>query len=318
MKTEYVTLSKGSRFHNYLTRLFKDLGKDKYLLLLISPVLIYYVVFHYIPMYGIVIAFKDFRPVDGILGSQWAGFKYFQQFFDSIYFGRLLRNTVLLSVYSLLWGFPIPILFALLLNELKDRFFKRAVQTISYLPHFISIVVIAGMIVTFTHPVDGIVNIFLQKFGISSISFLSEPGWFRTIFVSSGIWQHFGWGSIIYLAAIAGINPQLYEAAEIDGAKRWHKVLYITLPGILPTIIILFILNTGNLMDVGFEKVLLLYNPITYETADVIGTFVYRRGIINADFSFAAAINLFNNIINIILLIIVNQISRRLSDTSLW
>ncbi|MDF2669440.1 MAG: transport protein permease, partial [Paenibacillus sp.] len=263
-------------------------------------------------------AFKDFRPVDGILGSSWAGFKHFEQFFNSIYFGRLLRNTILLSLYSLFWGFPVPIMFALLLNELKGRYFKRVVQTISYLPHFISIVVIAGVIVAFTHPVDGIVNMFLGWLGFKPIAFISEPGWFRTLFVSSGIWQSFGWGSIIYLAAIAGINPQLYEAADMDGAKRRHKMMYITLPGILPTIIILFILNVGNLMDVGFEKVLLLYSPMTYETADVIGTFVYRRGIVSADFSFAAAINLFNNVINIVLLLTVNQISRRLSDTSLW
>jgi putative aldouronate transport system permease protein len=301
-----------------MTRALKALGRDKYLLLLISPVILYYIVFHYIPMYGVVIAFKDFRPVDGILGSSWAGFKHFEQFFNSIYFGRLLRNTILLSLYSLFWGFPVPIMFALLLNELKGRYFKRVVQTISYLPHFISIVVIAGVIVAFTHPVDGIVNMFLGWLGFKPIAFISEPGWFRTLFVSSGIWQSFGWGSIIYLAAIAGINPQLYEAADMDGAKRRHKMMYITLPGILPTIIILFILNVGNLMDVGFEKVLLLYSPMTYETADVIGTFVYRRGIVSADFSFAAAINLFNNVINIVLLLTVNQISRRLSDTSLW
>jgi putative aldouronate transport system permease protein len=301
-----------------LPRMLRLIVRDKYLLLLISPVLVYYIIFHYIPMYGVVIAFKDFRPVEGILGSSWVGLKHFEQFFQSIYFGRLVKNTLLLSLYSLFWGFPVPILFALLLNELKDRLFKRAVQTISYLPHFISIVVISGMIVTFTHPVDGIVNLLLQKLGIPPISFLNEAGWFRTIFISSGVWQQFGWGSIIYLAAIAGINPQLYEAAEMDGARRRHKILHITLPGILPTIIILFILNVGNLMDVGFEKVLLLYSPITYETADVIGTFVYRRGIVSADFSFAAAVNLFNNIINIILLVTVNQISRRVSDTSLW
>jgi len=313
-----VEVKAGGGANSLLTRTRKAFGRDKYLLLLISPVIVYYIVFHYFPMYGIVIAFKNFRPVDGILGSGWAGFKYFEQFFDSVYFWRLLRNTVLLSLYSLIWGFPVPIVFALLLNELRSRYFKRIVQTISYLPHFISIVVIAGIIVTFTHPVDGIVNILLTRLGFEPIGFITEPGWFRTLFVSSGIWQQFGWGSIIYLAAIAGINPQLYEAADIDGAKRRHKIMFITLPGILPTIVILFILSMGNLMDVGFEKVLLLYSPATYETADVIGTFVYRRGIINADFSFAAAINLFNNMINIVLLVTVNQISRRLSDTSLW
>jgi putative aldouronate transport system permease protein len=296
----------------------KVLNRDKFLLLLTVPVLIYFVIFHYVPMYGIIIAFKQFRPLDGILGSSWAGVQNFQLFFDSIYFWRLLKNTLLISLYSLFWGFPAPIIFALLLNELKNRYFKRMVQTISYLPHFISIVVIAGMIVTFTNPLDGIINLALVKLGFAPIGFLNDPDWFRTIFVSSGIWQTFGWGSIIYLAAIAGINPQLYEAAEIDGANRWKKVMHITLPSIIPTIIILLILNVGNLMDVGFEKVLLLYNPATYETADVIGTFVYRRGILNSDFSFAAAVNLFNNVINIILLVSVNRISRKVSETSLW
>ncbi|WP_214628155.1 ABC transporter permease [Paenibacillus agaridevorans] len=296
----------------------KALNRDKFLLLLTVPVLIYFVIFHYVPMYGIIIAFKQFRPLDGILSSSWAGVQNFQLFFDSIYFWRLLKNTLLISLYSLFWGFPAPIIFALLLNELKNRYFKRMVQTISYLPHFISIVVIAGMIVTFTNPLDGIINLALVKLGFAPIGFLNDPDWFRTIFVSSGIWQTFGWGSIIYLAAIAGINPQLYEAAEIDGANRWKKVMHITLPSIIPTIIILLILNVGNLMDVGFEKVLLLYNPATYETADVIGTFVYRRGILNSDFSFAAAVNLFNNVINIILLVSVNRISRKVSETSLW
>lgn len=298
--------------------MIKVVNRDKYLLLLAAPVLIYFVVFHYVPMYGIIIAFKQFRPVDGIMGSAWVGFQNFQQFFDSIYFWRLLRNTLLISLYSLFWGFPAPILFALLLNELRGRLFKRTVQTISYLPHFISIVVIAGMIVTFTNPLDGILNLALAKLGFAPIGFLNDPDWFRTIFVASGVWQSFGWGSIIYLAAIAGINPQLYEAAEMDGANRFRKVFHITLPGIVPTIVILFILNIGNLMDVGFEKVLLLYNPATYETADVIGTFVYRRGILNSDFSFAAAVNLFNNVINIMLLVSVNWISRKVSETSLW
>lgn len=299
-------------------QMIKVVNRDKYLLLLAAPVLIYFVVFHYVPMYGIIIAFKQFRPVDGIMGSAWVGFQNFQQFFDSIYFWRLLRNTLLISLYSLFWGFPAPILFALLLNELRGRLFKRTVQTISYLPHFISIVVIAGMIVTFTNPLDGILNLALAKLGFAPIGFLNDPDWFRTIFVASGVWQSFGWGSIIYLAAIAGINPQLYEAAEMDGANRFRKVFHITLPGIVPTIVILFILNIGNLMDVGFEKVLLLYNPATYETADVIGTFVYRRGILNSDFSFAAAVNLFNNVINIMLLVSVNWISRKVSETSLW
>ncbi|MGG1519355.1 ABC transporter permease subunit [Paenibacillus oryzisoli] len=296
----------------------KVLNRDKYLLLLILPVLLYYLVFHYIPMYGVIIAFKDFKPLKGILGSAWVGFENFQLFFNSVYFWRILKNTLLLSIYSLLWGFPVPILFALLLNELKEGIFKKLVQTISYLPHFISIVVIVGMIANFTSVNGGIINTVIQWFGGQPINFLSEPGWFRDIYVSSSIWQGFGWSSIIYLAAIAGIDSQLYEAAEMDGANRWQKMWKITLPSLVPTIVILLILNVGNLMDVGFEKINLLYNPTTYETADVISTYVFRQGIQQADYSYSTAIGLFNNVINLILLISVNRISKKVSETSLW
>ncbi|WP_235885340.1 ABC transporter permease [Paenibacillus cymbidii] len=282
------------------------------------PVIVYFAVFHYVPMYGVLIAFKKFQALKGIVGSPWVGFDNFRHFFESVYFGRVIKNTVLLSLYSLLWGFPAPIAFALLLNELRERFFKRFVQTVSYLPHFISLVVVAGMIVTFTSPIDGVINAFLQWIGEKPVNFLNEPGWFRTVYIVSGVWQDFGWGSIIYLAALAGINPQLYEAAEVDGARRWHKMRYITLPGLLPTIVILFILQVGHLMDVGYEKILLLYSPATYETADVIGTFVYRSGIVGSQFSYAAAVGLFNNAINVVLLVTVNRISRKLTDTSLW
>nr|WP_307720049.1 ABC transporter permease subunit [Paenibacillus koleovorans] len=303
---------------NVLNRFFMNVKRDRQLVIIILPVILYYIIFHYVPMYGLLIAFKKFSPMKGILGSEWVGFQYFIEFFNSIYFWRLIKNTLLISVYSLIWGFPAPILFALLLNELKERFFKRAVQTISYLPHFISLVVVAGMIVNFTSPLDGIVNTVISWFGFKPINFLNEPGWFRTIYISSGVWQSFGWGSIIYLAAITGINPHLYEAAEIDGAKRWAKIRYITIPGLMPTIIILFILNIGNLMDVGFEKILLLYSPATYETGDVIATYVYRRGVLNSEFSYATAIGLFNNVINVCLLITANRISRKVSETSLW
>ncbi|MDF2650728.1 MAG: transporter permease subunit [Paenibacillus sp.] len=303
---------------NVFVRFIKNVRKDKQLVLIILPVLIYFIVFHYVPMYGLLIAFKNFQPMKGIMGSDWAGLQYFAEFFNSIYFWRLLRNTILISIYSLFWGFPAPIIFALMLNELKDRLFKKTVQTISYLPHFISLVVTVGMIVTFTSPLDGVINVFVTWFGWDPINFMSESGWFRTIYVSSGVWQSFGWGSIIYLAALSGINPQLYEAADMDGAKRWAKVRYITIPGLMPTIIILFILNIGQLLDVGIEKILLLYSPATYETGDVIGTYVYRRGVLNSEFSYAAAVGLFNNVINLCLLISANYISRRVSETSLW
>lgn len=292
--------------------------RDRYLFLLISPVLAYYVVFHYLPIVGTLIAFKDYSPRLGVLGSPWVGLANFQEFFHSFYFGRLLRNTILLSLYTLLWGFPVPIIFALLLNELRSQLLKRTVQTISYLPHFISAVVIAGMIVTFLSPDDGIVNNLRGLLGFSAVNFMSDPGYFRSIYVGSEVWQTFGWGAIIYLAALAGVDPNLYDSADVDGAKRWQKVVYITLPSIVPVMVILLILNAGNLMSVGFEKVLLLYNPATYETADVIQTYVYRRGIVSSDYGLAAAIGFFNSLINLVLLLTVNWIARRRSETSLW
>ncbi|MFC5407602.1 ABC transporter permease [Cohnella soli] len=292
--------------------------RDKYIWLLLSPVLVYYAVFHYAPMYGIIIAFKDYSPVKGIWGSPWTGLLWFREFFDSIYFGRLLTNTLKLSLYGLLWGFPIPILFALLLNELKQGVFKKVVQTVSYLPHFISIVVICGLVVSFVSPTTGIVNVLLKQLGLAPIHFLAEPEWFRTIYIGSGIWQSFGWNSIIYIAAIASINPELYEAAVTDGASRWEKMRYITLPGIFPTIMILLMLNFGSLLSVGFEKIILLYNPSTYETADVISTYVYRKGLLDSDFSFAAAVSLFNSVINFMLLVLFNRLSRKVTEVSLW
>ncbi|MBP1996850.1 ABC transporter permease [Paenibacillus eucommiae] len=299
-------------------QLLRGWRRDKYLWLLVSPVLIYYVVFHYIPMYGITIAFKDFTAVKGILGSPWVGMKWMNQFFDSMYFNRLFFNTLKLSVYSLLWGFPIPILFALLLNEVKDGLFKKVTQSVSYLPHFISIVVICGMILTFLSPSTGIVNMAIQAIGLEPINFMSESGWFRTIYIGSGIWQQFGWSSIIYIAAMASINPELYEASTCDGADRWKQMFHITLPGIFPTIMILLVLSFGSILSVGFEKIILLYNPTTYETADVISTYVYRRGLLGSEFSFGAAVSLFNSVINFVLLITFNWLSKKFTEVSLW
>lgn len=301
------------------SKLAKNIKKDKFLLLLILPVIVYYIIFHYLPMYGLVISFKNFSPARGIWGSPWAGLKWFEQFFGSIYAGRVIKNTVLISFFSLVWSFPVPILFALILNELRNGAFKRVVQTVSYLPHFISVVVIGGMLISFLSPADGIVNIMLMKMGMQQpINFLNEPGWFRTIYVGSGVWQSFGWNSIIYLAAITSIDPSLYEAARIDGAKRWQQIVNITIPAILPTIIILLIINLGNIMNVGFEKIILLYNPSTYVVSDVISTFVYRRGLVDAQYGFASAVGLFNSVINFIFLMVVNKISKRVSEVALW
>lgn len=298
-------------------RVIRDFKLNKYVYLMLLPVIAYYIVFYYLPMYGVQIAFKDFSPGIGLSKSPWVGLQHFENFFNSYYFWRLLRNTVLLSFYDLLFSFPASIILALLLNEVRNIKFKRAVQTVTYMPHFISIVVVSGMMVDFLAR-DGLINHGLAWFGIEPIAFLREYGWFRTLYVGSNIWQGVGWGSIIYLSAMSSIDPSLYEASRVDGANRWRQVIHITLPGIAPTIIILLILQIGNFMVVGTEKILLLYNSTTYETADVISTFVYRKGILESDFGYSTAVGLFNSIINFTLLVLANAISKRTSETKLW
>jgi putative aldouronate transport system permease protein len=295
----------------------RDLKVNKYLYLLILPVVAYYLIFCYAPMYGIIIAFKDFSPMKGIMGSSWVGFRYFEQFFSSIYAFRTIKNTLLLSLYSLLWGFPAPIILALLLNEVKNVVFKKTVQTITYLPHFISLIVVCGLIVDFTQQ-QGLINNIISSLGGQRIPLLQKPEWFRTMYISTGIWQSVGWNSIIYLAALAGVDQQLYEAASIDGAGRWKQIFHITLPGIAPTIIILLIMDIGHLMSVGYEKVILLYNPLTYSTADIISSFVYRMGLQQFNYGYATAVGLFNSVVNLLLLVAANSISRKVSETSLW
>lgn len=298
-------------------RAFRDLRVNKYIYLMLIPVVAYYVIFLYMPMYGLQIAFKDFSPGAGMWNSPWVGLQHFQDFFNSYYFWRLLRNTLLLSLYDLLFSFPASIILALLLNELRSNYLKRAVQTITYMPHFISIVVISGMMVDFLAR-DGLINNILVWFGVEPIAFLGESSWFRTIFISSNVWQSIGWGSIIYLSAMSSIDPSLYEAAKVDGASRWKQTFNVTLPGIMPIIIILLILQIGNFMSVGTDKILLLYNSTTYETADVIGTFLYRKGILEANYSYSAAVGLFNSAINFTLLVLANAISRKTSENNLW
>ena len=300
------------------TRLWKNVKQNKYLLLLLLPGFIYFIVFQYIPIYGLLIAFKSFSFGKGILGSPWVGFKWINQFFDSIYFWRTIKNTLLIGTYGLLWGFPIPILFALLLNNLRSGIYKKAVQTASYLPHFISTVVVVGMVVTFLSPNGGIVNTVIGLFGHETINFLNDTSWFRTIYIASDIWQNFGWDSIIYIAALATIDPQLYESATIDGAGKIRQLFVISLPSIMPTILVLLILQIGNIMGVGYEKIILLYNPATYSVSDVISTYVYRKGVVGSEFSFGAAVGLFNSVINFILLTSVNRISKKVTDISLW
>ena len=288
------------------------------LYLMFLPVLVFFLVFHYAPMYGVQIAFKKFSAVRGIVGSPWRGLYYFQQFFDSYLFGELIGNTLGLSLYSLAVGFPTPILLALMMNELRSERVKRVVQTITYAPHFISMVVMCSMIILFLSPSSGVLNRIIEILGGQSVYFMGKPEYFKTIYVLSGVWQNTGWSSIIYMAALSGIDPQLHEAATIDGASRLQRVWHINLPGILPTAVILLIMNCGSLMSIGFEKAFLLMNDLNRASAEIISTFVYQRGLIDRNYSSAAAIGLFNSAINLVLLLGVNAIARRVSDTSLW
>lgn len=302
---------------SFIQTVARDFVVNKYIYIMLIPVILYYVVFHYAPMYGAIIAFKNFSPAKGILGSDWVGLTNFIDFFESFYFIRIFKNTLLISFYQLLFGFPAPIIMALLLNEIKNRRFKSLIQTATYLPHFISIVVICGMIIDFTSSRGVITNI-AAFFGGESTNLLMKPELFRTIYVSSDIWQSAGWGSIIYLAALSGIDEQMYEAAKIDGANRWRQVISITIPSIMPTIIILLILRMGQIMNLGFEKIILLYNSVTYETSDVISSFVYRKGLLEFNYSYSAAVGLFNSVINFFLLLTANWLSRKVNETSLW
>lgn len=298
-----------------------DLKRNYVLYLLFLPVLAYYIVFCYAPMYGAVIAFKDFSPAKGIIKSAWTsmgGFKHFYDFFTSNYFWRIFGNTIKISSASLIFGFPAPIILALMINEVKSPAYKRTIQSISYIPHFISLVVVAGMIKTFVSD-TGFINIFLTKMGLSGgENMLNVKEYFVPIYVLSGIWQEVGWGTIIYLAALTAIDTQLYEAASIDGAGKWRQLFAITLPSIMPTIIMLLVLKIGSLMSVGYEKIILLYNPVIYESSDVISSFVYRKGLMEADYSYSTAVGLFNSVINFALLIFANTMSRKLNETSLW
>ncbi|MGV2967749.1 ABC transporter permease [Paenibacillus sp. AGC30] len=299
-------------------KLWRRMIRNWELYLFIAPAFLYFLIFHYGPMYGIQIAFKNFIPTLGVTGSPWVGFDHFIRFFNSYYFWDLLWNTLSISMYELAIGFPLPIILALAFNEVKDSFFKRTVQTVTYAPHFISVVVMSGMIITFLSPSSGMIVNLVQALGFQSPQFLTDPAWFKTVYVLSGVWQSAGWGTIIYLAALSGVDPQLHEAAVVDGASRFKRILHINIPAIIPTITILLILNMGSILGVGFEKILLLQNPLNMGSSDVISTFVYRSGLVDAQYSFSTAVGLFNSVVNAILLITVNQIARRTSENSLW
>lgn len=295
----------------------KDLFKNKWKYLMILPVVIYIAVFCYKPMYGVIIAFKNFRPAVGIIDSPWVGFRHFTTFFSDYNFWRILKNTFSISALSILFGFPAPILLALLINEIRNTKFKRMVQTISYMPYFISMVIICGLIKTFCQS-DGIITDLVVALGGERINLLASKNWFYPIYIISNIWQNIGWDSIIYLAALSGIDQEQYETAKVDGAGRIRQIISVTLPGLMPTVTILFILKMGSILNVGFEKILLLYSPTTYEVADVISTYVYRIGILDANFSYSTAIGLFNSIVNIIFLLLTNTISKKMNNSGLF
>ena len=309
-------MKKGEKIQS--RRFLKLLSRDKILVLMALPAVLYFIVFHYIPMFGTAIAFQDFKPGSQIFSGQFVGFKWFAEFFSSTFFTRLISNTLLLSLMMLIFSFPVPILFALMLGEIKDNLFKKSVQTISYLPHFISLVVVVGIMKNFLSPVDGVINQVLTFFNAKPIDFMGEPEYFRPLYILSGIWQEFGWNSIVYFAAMSSIDPQLYEAARIDGGSRFRQMIHVTIPGIMPTAITLLILALGNMMNVGFEKIILMYNPSLYDVADVISTYVYRKGIIDMQYSYASAVGLFNSVINLLLLLGVNLLSRKSTDVGLF
>lgn len=298
-------------------RVRKDFARNWELYLIVLPVLVFYALFCYKPMYGALIAFQNYKPALGFTGSEWVGLEQFQRFFSSPFFVRLLKNTLILSFELLIFGFPAPIILALLINEVKNKPFKKTVQTLTYLPHFISIIVVAGMITDFSMT-TGLFNDIIAFFGGERAPLLQDPNLYRKIYVASDIWQGVGWGSIIYLSALSGVDAQLYEAASLDGAGRFQKLWNVTLPGIMPTIITMLILRIGQMMSIGYEKTILLYTPATYDTADIISSYTYRVGLLEQSWSYSTAIGLFNSVINLILLLLANKLSRKLADTSLW
>ncbi|MBE5893986.1 MAG: sugar ABC transporter permease [Lachnospiraceae bacterium] len=297
-------------------RVRKDMRRNWVLYLMVLPVIAFFLVFCYKPMYGALIAFQDYRPARGF-GEEWVGFKHFLKFFRSHYFVRLFRNTFLISLYSLVFAFPASIILALLLNEVPSRRFKNISQMFMHLPHFVSMVVVCGLVREFCYS-DGLIADLLEPLGVTRSNLLLKPELYRSIYVISGIWKELGWSSLIYIAALGGVDTALYDAASIDGAGRWKKMLHITIPGIMPTIIVMLILKVGGMMSVGYEKTLLLYNNAILDTSDIISTYVYRYGIENMNYSYSTAVGLFNSVINVILVLSTNYISKKVSDNSLW
>ncbi|WP_413377414.1 ABC transporter permease [Alkalihalobacillus sp. 1P02AB] len=289
---------------------------DLYLIMI--PGILFFLIFRYVPMWGVVIAFQDYSVFAGISGSEWVGWKHFERMFQTEEFYRIFSNTLLISLYKLFWGFPAPIIVALMLNELRNMLYKRTIQTVIYMPHFLSWVIVGGIMINILEPSTGIVNHFIQFFGFDPIYFIADDSWFRTVLVTSDLWKSVGWGTILYLAALAGINPQLYEAARVDGANKWQQTWHITLPCLLPTIVILFILQMGNILEVGFEQVFILLNPLVYNVGDVFETYVYRVGVTQGQFSYTTAVGLFKSVIALILVVSANKMAKKLGQNGLW
>ncbi|MDU0205917.1 ABC transporter permease [Paenibacillus sp. MAH-36] len=300
------------------TTFWKRFLANRYLYAMLLPALVYYTVFHYVPMYGALIAFKQFSITKGIMGSPWVGFQHFTYLFELEKFWQVFWNTIVISLYRLIFGFPLPLIVAILLNEARKIMFKRTVQTIIYLPHFISWVIMGGLLISLLSTDQGAVNNAVRSLSGEPIGFLTDERIFRSTLVGSMIWKEFGWNTIIYMAALAGLNPQLYEAAVMDGANRWRRIWHITLPGIRGTIIILFILRIGSLMEAGFEQIFVLYHPGVYRVADIIDTYVYRIGLTEGRYSLAAAVGLFKSAINFTLLIVANWLSRALGEQGVY
>ena len=312
MNTSYATTSQRKP-----NSLWVKICKNKHIYILLLPALITYFLFYYVPMGGLVIAFQKFSITKGIFKSPYVGFENFKNFLSDVYFWRLLKNTLTINLLKLLIGFPIPIIFALLLNEINSNKFKKVVQTVTYMPHFLSVVVVVSIVLTFVSS-NGFINALISMLGGEKISFMSRPEYFRTIYIASDIWQEMGWSSILYISALSGIDQSLYEAAVVDGAGRWKKLLHVTLPGITEIIMITLIMSIGRMLSLGYDKIILMYNPAIYETADVISTYVYRRGLINADYSYAAAVGMFNSIFNFMFLMAANKISNKATGSGLW
>jgi putative aldouronate transport system permease protein len=287
------------------------------LYLFVLPAIVYFIVFQYVPMYGVLIAFKDFTASLGILGSPWVGFQQFDRFFHNYQFWTLIKNSLGLSVFQLIIGFPMPIIIALLLNQMVQEKYKRFVQTVIYAPHFVSTVVLAGMVFVFFSD-KGLVNSVIMLFGGKAISFMAEPSWFQPLYIGSGVWQETGWACIVYLAALAGVSPEIHEAAIMDGANKWQRIWHVDIPAIMPTAIILLILAVGNIMNLGFEKAYLLQTPLNQPSAEIIPTYVYKVGLQQAEYSFGAAVGLFNSVVNLVLLWIVNKAAKKISGSGLW